>query len=764
MRRTAKLALAATALGLMLSAAALLFLDRRFPPPLEALRRPPAVAVLDNHGRPLRLFLPDDESWRLPVTLDELPPELPAAVLATEDARFYRHPGVDPLAILRATWQNLRAGRVVSGGSTLPMQLARLAEPAPRTLSAKLSEAVRAVQLERRFSKRELLELYLNLAPYGGNLEGVGAASRFYFGKQPAQLSPGEMALLVALPRSPTAYDPTRNPVAARDARDRVLARLEAAGVFDSRQVEAARRQPVPRRRQPTPFEAPHFTRWAAAHSPGEARVETTLDRSAQQIAEAQVARHVPALRRQGIAQAAVVVVETDGRRLRASVGSAGFLEAGRAGQVDGTVARRSPGSTLKPFLYALAVDSGEVVPDAFLLDVPTDFSGYVAKNYDGRYNGRVTVREALRRSLNAPAVRLLSRVGLQPFYKLLVSGGISTLDRPAGRYGLPLVLGAGEVSLLELTNLYASIADRGRYQPLAWRDGPPTVAAEPLVSPETAWLITEILRQVERPDLPAAWRLARDVPAVAWKTGTSYGHRDAWAVGYSGKYTIGVWVGNFDGAARQGISGSEHAAPLLFDLFRALEPGGAPTGRPAGLRIESLEVCALSHQLPGSWCPTRARIEYLPGRSRLTRCDHHRRVRVAGGAGSSAFREVTRYPSELVGWWRAEGHPLPDESIRFTRWAAGDNLTAGDPPRIVSPDAATPYHLRRGAPREHQRIALIAQAGVDVERLYWYRDGLLVASGMPGERLFLDPFPGDHRLVVTDDRGRQDALSYRVE
>jgi penicillin-binding protein 1C len=328
------------------------------------------------------------------------------------------------------------------------------------------------------------------------------------------------------------------------------------------------------------------------------------------------------------------------------------------------------------------------------------------------------------------------------------------------GRYGLPLVLGAGEVNLMELTNLYAALADGGRYRPLAWRAGARDVGAEPLVSRETAWLVTEILREIERPDLPAAWRLARDVPTVAWKTGTSYGHRDAWAVGYSDGYTIGVWVGNFDGAAHQGISGAEHAAPLLFDVFRALEPGGAKTGRPAGLRIEGLEVCELSHQLPGTWCPSRVRIEYLPGRSRLELCGYHQRVRVATDAGAPAFRHVTRYPTELVAWWGQEGHPLPHEPIL----TAASNLPAGDAPRIVSPDAATPYHLRRDAPTEHQRIPLIAQAGLDVARLYWYRDGLLVASGPPGDRLFLDPRPGSHRLVVTDDRGRTDAASYRVD
>lgn len=749
--------------GFLVLAGAVVALDKLFPPPLERLERGTAVAVLDAEGRPLRLFLPPDEKWRLPVALDELPPELPAALIAAEDSRFRRHPGVDPLAILRAAKQNLRAGRVVSGGSTLTMQLARMADPAPRTLGAKLREALRALQLERRYSKRELLELYLNLAPYGGNLEGVGAASQFYFGKKPAQLSPGEMALLVALPRAPNAYDPTRDPAAARAVRDRVLARLQAAGVFSARQVADARRQPLPERRRAVPFLAPHFARWAAAREPYRARVATTLDRSTQRIAEAQVARHVPALRRQGIAQAAVVVIETEGRRLRALVGSAGFLEPGQSGQVDGARARRSPGSTLKPFLYALALESGEIVPETYLLDVPTDYAGYVAENYDGRYNGRVTARQALRRSLNAPAVRLLARIGLERFHGLLESGGISTLDRP-GSHGLPLALGAGEVSLAELTNLYAALADGGRYLPLAWRAAAPgaghdLASAERLVSRETAWLITEILRQVERPDLPAAWRLARDVPAVAWKTGTSYGHRDAWAVGYSARYTIGVWVGNFDGAARQGISGAEHAAPLLFDLFRALDPGGERSGRPAGLRIEGIQVCDLSHQLPGPWCPERTRIDYLPGRSRLARCDHHLRLRAGGASGGPAFRQVTRYPAELVAWWRREGRALPGDTLAL----ADVGLASGEAPRIVSPDPATPYHLRRDAPLEHQRIPLVAHAGQEVERLYWYRDGLLVAAGPPGARLFLEPLSGTHRLVVTDDRARSDSVRYEV-
>ncbi len=742
---------------------AFLVLDRLLPPPLEALERAPATLVLAADGRPLRMFLPADERWRLPVTLDRLPPELPAAVVAIEDRRFWRHPGVDPLAAARAAWQNLRAGRVVSGASTLPMQLARMAEPAPRTLGAKLDEAVRALRLERRFSKRELLELYLNLAPYGGNLEGVGAASRFYFGKEPAGLSPGEMALLVALPRSPVAFDPTRNPAAAGAERDRVLERLAAAGVFTPRQIADARRQPLPGRRLAVPFEAPHFSRFAAGQSAGAHRVATTLDRSLQRVAEAQVERHLAGLRSQGIGQAAVVVIETEGRRLRAWVGSGGFLEPGQQGQVDGALARRSPGSTLKPFLYALAFDRGDAVPDSYLLDVPTDFAGYVAENYDDRYRGRVTVSEALGQSLNASAVRLLARVGVGELHALLRRGGLATLDRPLSQYGLPLVLGAGEVTLVDLTNLYAALADGGVYLPLAWRADDAARSSKPpgerLLSSEAAWLVTEVLRDVRRPDFPGAWELTREAPAVAWKTGTSYGHRDAWAVGYSRAYTVGVWVGNFEGTARRGISGAEHAAPLLFDLFRALEPGGRGLARPRGLRIERIDACALSHQLPGPWCPARAPVAYLPGRSRLEPCSYHRRVRTVED-GRSAARPLTVYPAELVAWWRREGQPLPEDVARADEL----RLVVGEGPRIVSPDGATPYRLRRDAPAEFQRIPLIAHAGAGVERLYWYRDGLLVASGRPGERLFLDLELGRHRLVVADGRGRSDGISYRVE
>lgn len=775
-RRLRRLARWAVALGLA-GLVAFLALDRLFPFPTEALRRPSSIAVLDRSGEPLRLFLAPDERWRFPVRLADLPPALPRAVVACEDRRFYLHPGVDPLAVVRAAATDLAAGRVVSGASTLPMQVARMVDPRPRTLGAKLVEAFRALELDLRFSKAEILEMYLNLAPYGGNLEGVGAAARFYFGKRPEQLSLGEIALLVALPRSPVALDPTRHPEAARAARDEVLAELVERGVATPLEAAAAGREPVPRRWRPLPFAAPHLARRAAAVETRGTRRRTTLDRHLQQVAEAKVASRIGELRAVGIGNAAAVVVDNRTREVRAYVGSAGFAEEAFDGQVDGAAARRSPGSTLKPFLYAMAFDDGRLVPASYLLDVPRDYAGYVPENYDGRYRGRVTAREALVASLNAPAVALLAEEGLPRFLGLLRRGGLATLDRTPAEYGLPLILGAGEVTLLDLVGLYASLADGGLYRPVRFLEpaaGGEEPAGERLVSPGAAALVTEILADVRRPDLPDSWRLARDVPAVAWKTGTSFGHRDAWAVGFSSRYTIGVWVGSFDGRAVRGISGSHHAAPLLFDLFGALNPGGSLPQEGAAARAErgTVEVCALSHQLPQPFCPERVRIEVLPGRSRLGRCTYHRRAfvdavtgEVVTGACLAARphrpRVLTLWPAELVAWWRGMGQEVPGGLPAVRRGCGGP---PGEGPAIVSPDPATPYHRRRGVPAGFQKIPLVARTGGYGGRLFWYQDGTLVASGPPGERLFLLPRPGVHRIVVVDEAGRSDSVALRVE
>lgn len=751
-----------------------LVLDFLFPFPQDALKRDPTVVVTDKNGKPIRFFLPGDEHWRLPVRLDEISPDLINAVIASEDRWFRYHPGVNPFAAIRALYTNIKAGKVVSGASTIPMQIARLCDPKPRTLLSKLEETFRALQLKWDFKDDEIVEIYLNIAPYGGNIQGVGAASYLYFGKSPRALSPAEIALLTVLPRSPTTYDPTVNPSEAERARNRILMQLLHGRTFKEGAVKETMKEPVPKRRKNPPFIAPHFAQLVFDKFRDNRRIETTLDVSIQKIAEEAVKGRIGELRRQGIDNLAIVVIENRGRNVRAMAGSSDFFEKRYSGQVNNAVARRSPGSALKPFLYAMALDRGLVIPATFMLDIPTDFSGYIAKNYDGKYRGRVTMREALIRSLNAPAVRLLASMGLEDFHKLLLDGGLATLDRSISQYGLPLILGAGEITLLDLTNLYATLAEGGVHQAVSLTTKDITVYEEKeLFSPEASYLITQILTELGRPDMPSPiWELTRDVPQVAWKTGTSFGHRDAWAVGYSGRHTIGVWVGNPTGRGQKGISGGEHAAPLLFDLFRAIEGGGAKPQNPAGLELSTIEVCKQSHLVPTPFCGERVRVTYIPGRSRIPMDNYSKQIFVDSESEDmllgdcienrpSQARIITTYPPELVAWWRAEGREVPavPPLSPFCK-----DVPPQLPPRIVSPDETTPYHILLGTPADYQKVQLIARASPEVERLYWYEDGKLVASARPDARLFIPLDPGSHNLVVVDSAGRSDSITYEVE
>ena len=748
-----------------------LLCDWWFPLPMAALHRQPAMIVTDRDGTPLRIFLPGDEQLRIPVTLGEVAPVFVRALVASEDRWFYHHLGVNPFAIVRALGANIRHGKVVSGASTIPMQIARMAEPKSRTLWSKCWEVFRALQLEWHLSKDQLLELYLNLTPYGGNVEGIGAAAHVYFGKTPAQLSLGEAALLAVLPRAPNSYNPARNPAAALAIRNRVLRQLAQRAVFPESAVADALRHPLPTIAWRAPLTAPHFCQLVRDRLPHSPRLLTTLDQRVQKTAEEQMTLWMATLRDRGIGSAAVVVIENETRAVRAMVGSPNFFEEAYNGQVNGATARRSPGSTLKPFLYAMAMDAGLVIPDSYVLDIPTDFSGYVPENYDGLYHGRVTMRDALVQSLNAPAVRLLNTVGIESFHRLLLRGGLTTLDRPPADYGLPLILGSGEVSLLDLTNVYATLAVGGEHHPLQIHPGI-VGPGDRLFSKEAAALTAGILTGLQRPDLPRAWRLTRDAPAVAWKTGTSYGHRDAWSIGFSSRYTIGVWAGNFDGRGQKGLAGSEYAAPLLFALFRAVEGGTAHLVRPHGSHLGAVTVCALSHELAGPFCPGSESVTMLAGRSKLSPCSYHRRMFVDTATGDQlagaclASRPhrtevVSVYPPELVAWWFTQGQPLP-RAPRLSPLC--NDVPDGTVLTILSPAPTTPYRLRRDAPAADQKIPLRTQGGATTTQLYWYQDGKLVATGAPAAHVLLPLQVGTHRLTVVDNTGRVGSTVYRVE
>ena len=519
-----------------------------------------STLVVDRDGKLLRPYTTPDGRWRLPATRENVDPRFLDLLFAYEDKRFRAHHGVDPLALGRALAQLVSHGRVVSGASTITMQVARLLEPRPqRSLAAKLRQVVRAVEIERALSKDEILALYLSLAPYGGNLEGIRAASLAYFGKEPRRLTLGEAALLVALPQSPEQRRPDRSIGAARHARDRVLDRVAAAGVIPLDESERAKREPVPDGRKAMPMLAPHAADAVVAAAPDRGVHRLTIDAALQRNLE-ELARERARALGPDISVAILAVDHATGEVL-ARVASADYFDARRAGQVDMTAAVRSPGSTLKPFIYGLGFEDGLVHPETLIEDRPIRFGGYAPENFDLSFQGTVTVRRALQLSLNVPAVAVLDKVGASRFTaRLEQAGGAFVL--PEGEVpGLAMGLGGVGVRLSDLVALYAGLARLGTTVALSERIGEAAPMPRRLLDAPAAWYVGNILLGTPPPENAAGGR-------IAFKTGTSYGYRDAWAVGFDGKHTIGVWVGRPDGAPVPGLVGRVAAAPILFDAF----------------------------------------------------------------------------------------------------------------------------------------------------------------------------------------------------
>ena len=560
--------------------------DRAFPPPLERAATVSAE-VHDADGQLLRAFATPEGRWRLKTTAKEVDPRFVNMLVAYEDRRFYEHGGVDPYAIARAAWQFVTHGRVVSGASTLSMQVARLIEPREsRNLGAKLRQVARAIQIERRLSKAEILDLYLTLAPYGGNLEGIRAASLAYFGKEPHKLSVPEAALLVAIPQLPEKRRPDRNPKIAEAARERVLKRLAVSEILGDGEAERAALVPVPSRRLQLPAYAAHLAEAARRKEPAKAIYQTTLRRRIQSELET-VAREA-ASRLDPKVSVALIMADARTGEIVAEVGSADYFDAGRSGWIDMTRVARSPGSTLKPFIYGLAFEEGLVAQETIIEDRPADFFGYRPRNFDMSYQGDVTIREALQLSLNVPAVRLLDAVGparlLMRFRRADVRPILPDNEAP----GLAIGLGGLGITLTDLVQLYAALANSGK--PVKLGDGihaePAVIAGDPLLDPVATWNVADVLSGVIA---PAGSRQR----GIAYKTGTSYGYRDAWSVGFDGRYVLGVWIGRPDNAAVPGMAGYASAAPILFEAFNrsGIAISRLPSAPPGAVRIAQAEL-----------------------------------------------------------------------------------------------------------------------------------------------------------------------------
>lgn len=568
-RTIGKWTLLLSAGGLLLLVASFFILDRLYPPALARFEDT-SDEVVAADGQLLRLFLVEDGLVRRRIALEEVDPLYIRMLLAYEDKRFYDHGGVDIFALGRATWQALRYGEIVSGGSTLTMQAARLLEPRPRTLPSKLIEMFRALQLEHHFSKQEILEIYLTLAPFGGNLEGVKAAVQGYFGHGASRLTPDEAALLVILPQAPTRLRPDRFGARALMARNKVLRRVSQAVGLEVDVTALALAAPVPHERRETSIHAPHLAARLQLEGRG-GRALTTLDFALQSELERLVAARAAAVH--GRASAAVLVVHNESRCVLAYVGSAGYGDSERRGYVDMVTGLRSPGSTLKPFIYGMAFERGLAHAETRVRDEPRTFGNYAPGNFMDRHYGEISMREALVRSLNVPAVAVLERLGPVSFTEELREAG-AVLQLPGAEpAGLAVALGGVGTSLESLVELYAALASDGMVRPLVYladaQASPPS--GQELLSAGTRQTISNMLAAARPPEdrLPLAYQSRSR--AIAYKTGTSYGFRDAWAIGHDGDYTVGVWVGRADGTPLPGQFGASTAAPILFDIFDRL-------------------------------------------------------------------------------------------------------------------------------------------------------------------------------------------------
>jgi len=542
--------------------------------------------VLDRDGKLLRAYSTNQGRWRLPATRKDIDPRFLKLLFAYEDKRFSAHFGVDPLSLGRAAFQFAANGHIISGASTISMQVARLLEPREhRSIGAKLRQIVRAFELEHTLGKEGVLSLYLTLAPYGGNLEGIRAASLAYFGKEPLKLSLAEAALLVALPQSPELRRPDRFPISARDARNRVLDRVMLAGVVPRDECERAKLDPIPLERKQLPMLAPHAADQVVALEPDRRVHRLTIDLHLQKVLEDLARERARALGPD--MSIAILAVDNATGEVRARVASADYFDARRAGQVDMTQALRSPGSTLKPFIYGLGFEDGLIHPETLIDDKPVRYGGYTPENFDLTFQGTVTVRRALQLSLNVPAVAVLGKVGVNRLSARLSQTGAALVLPKGEEPGLAMGLGGVGVRLSDLVMLYTGLARLGAALPLVERSGVSAETPRRLLDPVAAWYVGNILIGAPPPDNAPHGR-------IAFKTGTSYGYRDAWAVGFDGRMTIGIWAGRPDGAPVPGLVGRTSAAPILFDAFA--RSGFAPASLP---RAPKGAVFAASNKLP---------------------------------------------------------------------------------------------------------------------------------------------------------------------
>ncbi len=738
--------------------------------PTPRIEAPLSPVVLDCEGTVMKVFRASDDSWRILFPADKpVPEKLEKALVLYEDRRFFLHPGVDPAALVRAVMQDVRAGRAVSGGSTLTMQVARLSRPKPRTVLAKLLEMLQAVKLEALYSKGWILRHYLTFAPYGGNTVGIRAAAFRYFGRDVDALTWAETCTLAVLPRSPSQVNLQREADRLLARRDALLKRLYEEGTLSEPVYRASLRERLPSSRYSMPGLAPHLClSLAVAHGGG--IVRSSIDPALQRSAETLVRQWTRDLATYGIHNAALVVAETGTGKVRAYVGSQDFEDSQFQGQVDGVLAPRSSGSILKPFLYALAMQQGRLAGQTLLPDVPMRFGEFEPVNAGETYSGAATVHQCLVQSLNVPAVFVLREFGVESFYAFLKDAGISTLHRSPQTYGLSLIIGGAEVSLWDVAALYRGLGRGGVFAPISALEREEDPAARRLLNPGAAYLVLDILRDVRRPGYEYTSVLAPDAFPIAWKTGTSFHQRDAWAIGVSPDWVIGVWAGNFSGEPNPNLMGAKVAGQLLFQEYQQLPKTRGWFSEPS----DDVKTVALCGRSGFAWTPACGEPSHavMPTSAPpLPPCPYHRTFFVSDADGREVcslcwlpgrYHRETRlvFTPKVAAYLRKAGSPMQERPRHEPSCPA---YRQANVLQILYPLEASRILLPRDYGGAAQPLVLRVAAEEGGGSLLWFVDQRYVARTVSAHEVTVALAPGGHRLTVVDERGRSQSVEFEV-
>lgn len=740
-------------------------LDLLFPLPEQ---KEYSKEILANDSTLLSAFLTGDDKWRLKTELKEVSPELIKAIIEKEDSWFYWHNGVNLASVVRAMYDNLIQGKKVSGASTITMQVARLLEPKERTYVNKIIEMFRAVQLELLYSKEEILEIYLSLLPFGGNIEGVKSASYIYFNRPPDKLSLAQSITFAVIPNDPNNLRLDKPNDDLIKKRNYWIKLFRQKNLFSESGLTDALEEPVETNRFEIPTLAPHFSYFVKEHSDKD-KIYTTLDLPIQQTAENLLLRHVKRVFYKGITNGAVLAINNRNSSVVGYCGSADFYDEGSFGQVNGITATRSPGSTLKAALYTNAFDIGMLTPQMRVADIPTDFNGYQPENYDLKFYGIVSAEFALVNSLNIPAVSLLQNLGTNNFINFLHGSGFNEIKKQKDNLGLSLILGGCGSTLKELTRLFSSFAREGKLYPLIYdKSDLGNQEGIDLFSNASSFLVADILSGNDRNDIADLTNYTK-LPRFAWKTGTSYGKRDAWAIGFNPNYTIGVWMGNFNGRGSPHLSGAEVAVPLLFDLFNAIDYDPDEKWFDTPGELYERKVCSESGMLPSQFCKNVKDDFAIKEKSHNEVCSIHQPVYVS-------LDEKIQYCTECLESNEYKKLVYSIYQPELTVWFAENNFEFNSPPShnhlcsakyseegpmILSPSDDYEYFVEANSGQE---IVLLAASDVRINTHYWFVNNEYFAKTKPGERIFLKPEIKNLKITCLDDKGRDKSINISVK